>query len=55
MEIKSKIFKRKSGKSKGKWVVRLNYFDYLTGKNRCIERLAEKRSEIADEHNRLID
>ena len=34
MEIKSKVFKRKTGKSKGKWIIRIEYFDEIIGKKR---------------------
>jgi integrase len=54
-KIKAKIIKRKTGKSKGKYVVRIEYFDELLGKTRYLERHAEKRSEAVDERNRLID
>jgi integrase len=53
MEIKAKVFKRASGKSKGKWIVRLEYFDELSGVSRCIERQAIKRSEVVDLRDRL--
>ena len=55
MEIKSKIFKRKSGKSKGKWVIRINYLDEIYGKKRVMERHADKRSDAIDEGERLIN
>lgn len=54
MEIKDKIFKRKSGKSKGKWVVRIQYVNPLTGKTQFMERHADKKSEAGDERDRLI-
>lgn len=53
MNIKSKIFKRKTGKSKGTWIVRIEYFDELLGKTRYMERHAEKRSDAIDERDRL--
>lgn len=55
MDIKSKVFKRRSGKSKDKWMVRIEYFDHLTGKNRSMERHTDKRSEAIETRNRLID
>jgi integrase len=54
MEVKSKVFKRKSGKSKNKWVVRIEYFDELTGRKRCMERHAEKKGDATDLRNKLI-
>ncbi len=54
MEVKSKLFKRKTGKSKGKWVVRLEYFDQLSGKTKFAERQAARRSDASDERDRLI-
>ncbi len=53
MNIKSKIFKRKTGKSKGKWIIRIEYFDEMLGKNRFMERYAEKRSDAIDERDKL--
>jgi integrase len=55
MDIKSKIFKRKAGKSKDKWIIRIEYFDEILGKSRFMERHAEKRSDAIDERDRLID
>jgi integrase len=55
MEIKNKIFKRKTGKSKGKWIIRIQYFDETYGKNRYMERHAEKRSDAIDERDKLIN
>lgn len=55
MDLKDKIFKRKSGKSKDKWVVRIDYLDQLTGKKRVMERLVEKRYEAVDLRDRLVD
>lgn len=54
MEIKDKIFKRKSGKSKGRWVIRIQYVNPLTGKTQSMERHADKKSEAGDERDRLI-
>jgi len=34
MEIKGKVFKRKSGKSKDKWIIRVEYFDEISGRKR---------------------
>jgi integrase len=53
MEIKSKVFKRKAGKSRGTWVVRVTYFDEKTGKTRCMERHADRKAEAIDEGDRL--
>lgn len=53
MQVKSKIFKRGSGKSLGKWVVRVEYFDHLHGKTRFMERELLRRSDAVDVRNRL--
>lgn len=45
MEIKSKVFKRKSGKMKDKWIARIEYFDDTLGKRRFIERQFDKKSD----------
>lgn len=55
MKIKSKIFKRKVGKSNGKWIIRIEYFDSIKGKTCYLERHADKKSDATDERNRLID
>lgn len=55
MEIKDKIFKRKTGKSKGKWIVRIEYFDEQKGKKCYMERHADKRGAAVDLRNRLVD
>jgi integrase len=55
MQIKDKVFKRKSGKSKNKWIVRLEYFDDVLGKTRFIERQAEKKCDASDLRNKLLD
>ncbi len=55
MNIKSKIFKRKTGKSKGKWVVRIEYFDDMKGKIRFMERHTDRKGEAADLRNKLVD
>lgn len=55
MEIKSKVIKRKSGKSKGKWIVRIEYFDQLEGRKRYYERHADRRGDAIDERNRLVE
>lgn len=55
MEIKHKIFKRKTGKSKGKWVIRIEYFDEIYGNNKFMERHAEKRSDAVIECDKLIN
>ncbi len=54
MNIKSKILKRKTGKSKDKWIVRIEYFDEMLGKKRYMERHADKKSDAIDERDRLI-
>lgn len=53
MEIKTKVFKRATGKSKGKWIVRLEYVDDLSGAHRCLERQSAKRSEVLELRDRL--
>ncbi|HEV7701287.1 MAG TPA: site-specific integrase [Pyrinomonadaceae bacterium] len=55
MQVKSKVFKRKSGKSEGKWVTRLEYFDHLKGKMAVMERQTERRNDAIDERNRLVN
>ncbi len=55
MEVKYKIFKRKAGKSEGKWIVRIEYFDEIKGKKATIERQADKRSDASDLKNQLVD
>lgn len=55
MKIKDKIFKRKAGKSKGKWIVRIEYLDELIGKVKYIERQADKKSDAVDLKNKLVD
>lgn len=54
MEITAKVFKRKSGKSKGKWTARVSYYDSITGGIRTIERAKDKRSDAIDERDRLV-
>lgn len=54
MEITTKVFKRKSGKSKGKWMARVSYFDHITGQTRTIERAKDKSSDAKDERDRLV-
>ncbi len=55
MDIKSKVFKRKTGKSAGKWIVRIEYFDDIKGKKCYMERHADKRGAATDLRNRLVD
>jgi integrase len=55
VEVKSKVFKRNSGKSFGKWVVRIEYFDHLKGKRRFMERELVRRTDAVDVRNRLIN
>lgn len=55
MNVKSKVFKRKSGKSKSKWIVRIEYFDDMKGKKCFMERHAEKKGDATDLRNKLID
>jgi integrase len=55
MGVKGKVFKRKTGKSKDKWIIRIEYFDETTGKTRFMERHALKRSDAVDKREELID
>lgn len=55
MEIKDKIFKRKAGKSKDKWIVRIEYFDDATGKLRFVERQGDKKSDVLDKRDQLVN
>lgn len=55
MKISAKVFKRKSGKSKGKWTARVWYLDHLTGTMRTIEKARDKRADAIDERDRLVN
>ena len=55
MEVKSKIFKRKTGKSKDTWIVRIQYFDEIKGKLSFMERHAERKADATDLRNKLVD
>lgn len=55
MEVKSKVFKRKTGKSKNKWIVRIEYFDDLKGKKCFMERHADRKGDATDLKNKLVD
>lgn len=55
MQVKSKLFRRHKGKSGGKWVIRLEYFDYRKGAHRIMERQFDLRSEASDELGRLVN
>ncbi|HLM59513.1 MAG TPA: site-specific integrase [Pyrinomonadaceae bacterium] len=55
METKSKVFKRKTGKSKNKWIVRIEYFDEIKGKKCFMERHADKKGDATDLRNKLLD
>src|SRR5207302_157725 len=54
MDIKSKIFKRKSGKEKGRWIIRVSYFDDSSGRLRQMERGFDRRTEAIDARELLI-
>jgi hypothetical protein len=54
MNTKSKVFKRKTGKSKGKWAVRIEYFNDVKGKKCFMERNAEKKVDATDLRNKLV-
>lgn len=55
MEITAKVFKRKSGKSEGKWTARVSYSDPVTGEARTIEKAKDRRIDAIDERNRLVN
>lgn len=55
METKSTVFKRKSGKGKGKWIARVEYYDSILGKTRSIERTKDRRTDAIDERDRLVN
>jgi integrase len=55
MEVKSKVFKRKTGKSKNKWIVRIEYFDDIKGKKCFMERHADRKGDATDLRNKLVD
>ncbi len=55
MEVKSRIIKRRTGKSAGKWIVKIEYFDETKGKKCFLERHAEKKGAATDLKNKLID
>ena len=55
MKIKSKIAKRTVGKSAGKWVVKIEYFDEASGRTRYMERHANRRGEAVDKRNQLVE
>ena len=55
MKVNSKVFKRKTGKSKNKWIVRIEYFDDIKGKKCFMERHADKKSDATDLRNKLVD
>ncbi|MBK7931976.1 MAG: tyrosine-type recombinase/integrase [Acidobacteria bacterium] len=54
MEIKDQVFKRKSGKSKGKWIARIEYFDDSVGRWKTMERSYDTKYSAGDERDRLI-
>lgn len=55
MDVKAKIFKRKTGKSKDTWIVRIQYFDEIKGKTSFMERHAEKKADATDLRDQLVD
>lgn len=64
MEIKTSLFKRKSGRTngfapktygKGKWFMRIKYFDESAGKVRSIERQFDSKRDAEDYRNKRID
>lgn len=52
MKIKRSIFKRKSGKSEGKWIARLVYVDSI-GKTKQVERICETKRAAGDLCDRM--
>lgn len=52
MKIRRSVFKRKSGKSAGKWVARVVFVDD-TGKTRQVERLSETKRSAGDLCDRM--
>lgn len=54
MRIRETIFRRKTGKSTGSWVLRLSYNDE-SGHPRTLERMTASRSAARDLADRLID
>lgn len=55
MKIKSKVFKRKTGKSAGVWVARLSYFDEINGRQRFEEMHAVTRTAACDRRDKRIE
>lgn len=55
MDVKSKVFRRKTGKAAGKWVARIEYLDPNRGKKRFMERERDRFTEASDERDRLIE
>ncbi len=55
MDVKAKVFKRKTGKSKDTWIVRIQYFDEVKGKTAFMERHAEKKADATDLRDQLVD
>lgn len=55
MKVKSKIAKRTMGKSAGKWIVKIEYFDDAAGRMRYMERHATRRGEAVDKRNQLVE
>ncbi len=54
MKIREKIFRRKTGRNKGAWIVRLQYEDEA-GKTRYLERHAESKGVANDLKRQLVD
>ena len=55
MDVKAKVFRRKTGKSKNTWIVRIQYFDEIKGKTSFMERHAEKMADANDLRDKLVD
>jgi integrase len=54
MKIRETIFRRKTGKSKGSWILRLSYADE-SGRAKTLERVTASRSAARDLADRLTD
>lgn len=54
MKVKEKVFRRKTGRNKGAWIVRISYEDE-TGKTRYLERHAASKGAANDLKNKLVD
>ncbi len=53
MKVKAKVFRRRAGKSEGKWIARIEYFDEIKAVHKVMERQFSTKAEAIDERNRL--